>query len=150
MRNPILVAAGTSSWSSCSFFGVSGSNSIVTPVMLPPGWSKLSAKWKATGSIASLNTMGIVAVACFAAKAAGRPDAAIALTLSFDEVGGKLRQPAVIAVAPAEHDLDVAALDQTPLAEALADGCDNACLGGFALAAQIADDRHCRLLGERR
>ena len=51
------------------------------PVMLPPGWSRLATSPSATGSPAVKMTIGIVAVAAFAAGAAGVvAGAAITLT----------------------------------------------------------------------
>ena len=70
------VAGGTNSRSSSSRFAPSSRSSGVTPVMLPPGRVKLATRPSLTGS-SGVKTIGIVAVAAFAASAegaAGRDD----------------------------------------------------------------------------
>jgi hypothetical protein len=51
------------------------------PVRLPPGWARLATRPSATGSVPTAKTIGIVAVALWAACAAGGPNAAITSTL---------------------------------------------------------------------
>jgi len=43
------------------------------PVTFPPGCARLATKPFSTGSPAAANTIGVVDVACFAAKIAGSP-----------------------------------------------------------------------------
>src|SRR5262245_37465792 len=59
------------------------------PVMLPPGNAKLATRPARTGSLSVVNTIGIVAVASFAARAAGAEAAKIRSTLEADEIIGK-------------------------------------------------------------
>jgi hypothetical protein len=53
---------------------------LVTPVRLPPGRLRLATRPSETGSVAVSNTIGIVAVAAFAASDEGVPPAAITVT----------------------------------------------------------------------
>ena len=56
---------------------------LVIPVMLPPGRARLATRPVSTGSAATLPvTIGMVAVACLAAKLAGVPDATMRSTFS--------------------------------------------------------------------
>ena len=63
---------GTSSDSSSSRFGYQFAGAIVIPVRLPPGRAKLATRPAATGSPPIRTTIGIIAVASFAARAAER------------------------------------------------------------------------------
>ena len=67
------VALGVSWWSSSSLFGPSSVPIVVIPVTLPPGLFRLATSPSRTGSAPIRNTIGIVAVACLAASAAGAP-----------------------------------------------------------------------------
>src|SRR5271163_5022052 len=70
------VAPGRRSRSSPSRFDPISAVMEVTPVMLPPGWSRLETRPVATGSAPKTKTIGIVVVAVFAARIAGTlPDA---------------------------------------------------------------------------
>ena len=76
----MIVALGTNSRSSSSHFDTSSVFMLVTPVTLPPGRARLVTRPAATGSIPTWKTMGIVAVAAFAASAAGVLPGATTLT----------------------------------------------------------------------
>ena len=77
----MIFAVGISSRSSSSRFGPSSVFKVVTPVTLPAGRAMLTTSPAATGSVPTWNTTGIVAVAAFAASAAGvLPSAAITFT----------------------------------------------------------------------
>ena len=80
-------------------------------------------------------TIGIVAVAVFAALTAG-PFDAITATRARDKIGGQGRQPIVVAVRPAIFDGDVAALDIAGFAQALVERATIGCITG-ELAEQI-------------
>ena len=70
-RSATIFAVGTSSRSSSSRFGPSSVFKFATPVTLPPGRARLATSPATTGSDPIWKTMGIVAVAAFAASAAG-------------------------------------------------------------------------------
>jgi len=75
-------AVGTSSRTTSSCFGPSSTAIEVTPVMFPPGRARLATRPAATGSPEVTNTIGMVVVAAFAARAGGVPaNAAITATL---------------------------------------------------------------------
>ena len=76
----MLVAAGSNSRSSSSRFCPTSTFKLVTPVKFPPGRFRLATRPSATGSLAVSNTIGIVAVAAFAATDEGLPPAAITVT----------------------------------------------------------------------
>ena len=76
----MMVAVGTSSCSSSSRFGPTSTLKEVTPVRLPPGRFRLATSPTSTGSLPIPKTIGIVAVAAFAANAAGVPAATITAT----------------------------------------------------------------------
>jgi hypothetical protein len=54
-----------------------------TPMTFPPGRAKLATSPTPTGSATFTNTMGIVGVACLAARAAGAEWATMTSTLSW-------------------------------------------------------------------
>jgi hypothetical protein len=65
----MVVALGTISCNSPSLFASSPWVKKYIPVMLPPGRLRLATRPSATGSPPIPKTIGIVAVACFAASA---------------------------------------------------------------------------------
>src|SRR6185503_12928781 len=67
------------------------------------------------------------------------------IDLAVDQLGGEALHAAVVAVAPAELDREIAALDEAVLHQPLAGGGHDADFGAGALAAEIADDAHRRL-----
>ena len=77
----MVVAEGSNSRSSSSFFCPTSMFKLVTPVRFPPGRFRLATRPSVTGSVAVSNTIGIVAVAAFAANDEGLPPAAITATL---------------------------------------------------------------------
>src|SRR5215218_5419425 len=80
-RSTTAFAAGANSRSNSRRFRPSSVFRLVTPVTLPPGRARLATSPAAIGSLPIWNTIGIVAVAAFAASAAGvLPSAAIART----------------------------------------------------------------------
>jgi len=74
----MVLTAGMSSSSSSSRFEAVSTTSMVTPVTLPPGRFRLATRPSWTGLAAVVNTIGMVAVAAFAASPAGVVSAAIA------------------------------------------------------------------------
>jgi hypothetical protein len=69
----IDLPEGSNSFSNSICFIVKTVLVIVRPVRLPPGRLRLAASPDWTGSPGVMNTMAIVAVAAFAARAAGMP-----------------------------------------------------------------------------
>jgi hypothetical protein len=67
------IVAGSTSCASSNRFGATSSNNRVTPVRLPPGLFRLATSPNAVGSVPTENTIGIVAVAAFAASTDGVP-----------------------------------------------------------------------------
>ena len=67
IRNAIVTACGTSSRRSSSRFAIRVPEKKVTPVTLPPGRLMLATRPSETGSLPLANTIGMVAVAAFAA-----------------------------------------------------------------------------------
>src|SRR5215475_11760852 len=72
------AAGGGKQYPSC--LGANSLNWKLTPVALPPGRAMLAARPRFTGSSVTLKTMGRLAVAAFAASAAGVPMATITAT----------------------------------------------------------------------
>ena len=68
----MALLSGAISRSSPSRFESTTPENIVTPVTLPPGRLRLSTRPSLTGSAPASNTIGIVAVAAFAAWAGTR------------------------------------------------------------------------------
>ena len=65
-------------------------------------------------------TIGIVAVAALAARAAGvKPGVAMTVDAAADQVGHQSRHPVVLAFQPVIFDRDVASLDAARFAQAL-------------------------------
>ena len=73
----MIETAGTNSCSSSNCFCPSSTIKLATPVRFPPGRFKLATSPIATGSVATENTIGVVVVAAFAARAERVPAAAI-------------------------------------------------------------------------
>jgi hypothetical protein len=76
----IVVAVGTNWCSSSSCFAPTSTLRLVTPVRLLPGRFRLATSPTATGSNPISKTIGIVAVAAFAATAEGVPVVAMTAT----------------------------------------------------------------------
>jgi hypothetical protein len=69
MSKLMMEAVGTSSRSTCNRLGSSKMTKSVTPVALPLGLLRLATRPSLTGSSPVANTIGIDAVAAFAARA---------------------------------------------------------------------------------
>src|SRR5262245_49548572 len=69
-RKPMTVVLGTSSRSNSNRFAARAVTRKVTPVTLPPGRLRLATRPRPIGSAPIANTIGMVAVAVFAATAA--------------------------------------------------------------------------------
>jgi hypothetical protein len=118
-----------------------------TPVALPPGCARLATSPTLTGSLPTLNTIGIVVVAALAAsEGLSPPEVTITATWRLNEVRGELRQPIVAALCPAILDRDVATLDEARVLQATAKAGDEVCEGSGRGDAEEAHHRHRRLL----
>ena len=69
-RTAIRLACGTIALSSSMRLATSPAARVVTPVMFPPGRARLATRSLPTGSATKVKTMGMVVVACLAARAA--------------------------------------------------------------------------------
>jgi len=76
----IVAALGMSWRRSSSRFAPNAAKNRVTPVALPPGLLRLSTKPTLTGSPPAVNTIGMVAVAAFAANPETSPPVAAITT----------------------------------------------------------------------
>ena len=81
MRTATLFVRGKASLSSSSRFALTSKDNHVRPVTFPPGRARLATNSVATGLATAGITMGIVAVACLAARAPGVPWATMTSTL---------------------------------------------------------------------
>ena len=74
-RTVTQVTAGTASLSSSNCLPMNAALGPETPVIFPPGRARVLTNPARSGSVRVTMTMGIVAVACWAARAAGAPAA---------------------------------------------------------------------------
>jgi hypothetical protein len=81
-RKPIVAMPGTKSCNSASTFAPSSPTNALKPVRLPPGRLRLATSPSCTGSVATLNTIGMLVVAALAARAVSTPAATITATRS--------------------------------------------------------------------
>ena len=121
------------------------------PVTLPPGRAKLTTRPRATGSSVTPNTIGMVAVAAFAAKAgrgaSGRDNHS---DLAAHQLGRHRRQPIVLAFGEAIFDRYVVALDVAGFGQTLAKNSAGSAHSPQPSRAEKAYHRHLRLLRPRR
>ena len=150
----MVAALGTACANIFQAFGSSSVLTRLTPVRLPPGRLKLSTRPIATGSLALLNTTGIVVVAAFAASAAevtaGRDDH---IHPALHQIGQQLRQPIDTAFGPAILDGNVATFDEATLLQAHAERLDDSGVTGRRRRVDETNDRNgaalLRARGER-
>ena len=125
---------GNASLSNSSRFALSSGVKKDDPVMLPPGRARLATSPAATASPTGAMTIGIVVVACLAARAPGTAVGHDDVDLEPHQLGRELGKPVVLALRPAELDDEVLALDVAELAQArpecLQPGCDPAAEAG--------------------
>ena len=79
------------SLSSSNSFTMSSGTESVEPVTLPPGRARLATNRYATASPLPAKTIGIVVVACLAARIAGVPPVTRTSTLRPRQFGGQVR-----------------------------------------------------------
>ena len=91
-RTVARESEGTTSFRSSMRLRSSSGPRPAWPVMFPPGRAKLATKPARTGSLSVLNTIGIVAVASFAACAEGADEAKITSTLRRTRSSARARR----------------------------------------------------------
>ena len=79
----------------------------VKPVMLPPGRDRLATKPCPTGSLTTLNTIGIVLVACFSAAVIGVPLPTMRSGAERTNSVAEARNPAQVSTGISMLDLDI-------------------------------------------
>src|SRR5213080_3280043 len=82
MRRAIRETLGTTSLRRPKRFPLKSASCVVSPVTFAPGRPRLATSPAPTGSASCAMTMGIVPVACLAARLAGVPDVTITSTLA--------------------------------------------------------------------
>src|SRR5262245_6558784 len=120
------AAPGTSSRKSANRFAVNSVVKKFIPVKLPPGLARLTTRPSLTGSSPVMKTMGIVAVAAFAANAEAVPtNRGDHGDLSAHQVSCQCRQPFNLILGPAILDRNILALDIARFIKALAKSRQN-------------------------
>src|SRR5215472_9231512 len=93
------------------------------PVTLPPGFARFAMRPSATGSSPTPNTIGIVAVAAFAASEAGvLPGVAITATRRRIKLSSKIGQARILTFQPMVFDHDILLLIVADFAQPLPKG----------------------------
>src|SRR5262245_31108100 len=140
---------GTNSRRSSSCFAVNSPLTLLTPVRLPPGRARLATRPSLTGSSLRRDTMGMLAVAAFAGRAAG-VFTAITFTRCRTKSAASSGSRSKLILTPAVHDRDVFSFDKASILQAPME-CAQAvreCLRRRAV--EEAYGRHRRLLRARR
>ena len=143
-----------SAWlSRSSILGVSSGASDVKPVMLPPGRARLATSPSPTGSDITGTTIGIVRVACWAARACGVAKATMRSTFMRTRSFARLVKRSCLPSADRYSMMNILPLDIAQLAHALQEGIARLAKFGRVerCGGQETDARHFRrLLGVRR
>ena len=120
---PTRLTLGTACLSSSRHLPtISGSTCDVNPVMLPPGRPKLVTSPLVTGSPAPMKTMGMVLVACLAARAASVGGATMTSTWSATSSAASAGEPLDLPLGISVFDHDGAALDVPKATQSLTEG----------------------------
>ena len=90
---------GATSFKRPTRFPANSMLTVVSPVTFRPGRPRLVTSPRVTGSPAPTMTMGIVVVACLAARAAGAPPVTITSTLSRTSSAARLGNDSVLSSA---------------------------------------------------
>jgi hypothetical protein len=141
------VDEGTSSRKSSNRFELSSALRKLMPERLPPGRARLATRPRLTGSSATMNTIGIVAVAFFSREYA------IArrgnnCNPAADEVVGQFGQAIYLVLSKAVADPHILALDIARLLQALMKRAEGLCVAAWWRDVEEPDHRH-RLLCPR-
>jgi len=96
-----------------------------------------------------VKTIGIVAVAAFAARTAGVPDRGDHGDLVANKIGSHRRQSVVLAVGPPIHDLDRFAVVVAGLAQSFDEIQNRARVSAGGIGGEISNQRHRRPLRTR-
>jgi hypothetical protein len=123
----------------------------LTPVRLAPGRARLATRPSRTGSSATMNMSGAVAVAAFAAKmAAVLPPASITATCRRMSSAISFRHAIELIFRPAVDDRGVVAFHIAGFCEALAESAQTIPQRLGRARVETPDHRHRRLLRARR
>ena len=123
-RTPTRDIPGTTSVSNSSRFPLNSRVSLVSPVIFPPGRAKLSIIPVATGSPVVTMTMGIVLVACLAARIAAGSCKDKHIDLELHEFGHKAGDTVQLSLSVAILNQDVFPLDVTEISQPLPECLD--------------------------
>ena len=108
---------GNTSLSSSSRFALSSGLKNDNPVTFPPGRARLATRPAATASPTDAMTIGIVVVACLAARVPGVAVGHDDVDLETNQLSRQLGEPVILALRPAEFDDDVLAFDVAEVAQ---------------------------------
>ena len=132
---------------SSSRFGPISTFKLCTPVTLPPGRFRLDTSPASTGSTAVAKTIGIVAVAAFAASAeAAPPPATITSHVVLDKLRRKRGQSLVVIFRPAIFHRNVLAFDKACIFQSLPKRVQADRVFVLGHTAKETDNWGCRLL----
>src|SRR5262245_14491126 len=120
------------------------------PVRLPPGRARLATRPVATGSPGSAKTIGMIVVACFAARIRLGPIRHNHIDLEPDELGCDLGGAFIATLRPAILDRDIPPLAPAQLTQPLQKGAGPLALCCSGARAKEPDGRQLRLLRARR
>src|SRR5215467_14670974 len=98
---------------------IAGVEMVDSPVALPPGRARLVTSPSVTGSVAEVKTMGIVLVACLAARAWGCASGHDDINLKRNQFGRKGGEPLKLSFGISVFAHDAAALDVTEVTQSL-------------------------------
>src|SRR5215471_15926647 len=150
MSRAMLVTVGSSSRNSSSRFGAISTPKLVTPVTLPPGRLRLATSPTATGSVATLNTIGDRCGRRLGRECGRRRTGRDHGHLTTNQVGRQCRQPVILILGEAIFKRDVLTLDEACFSQAPADVGHEVWVVAGRPGTEEPDHRHRRLLCTRR
>src|SRR5215471_16188168 len=146
MSRAMLVTVGSSSRNSSSRFGAISTPKLVTPVTLPPGRLRLATSPTATGSVATLNTIGDRCGRRLGRECGRRRTGRDHGHLTTNQVGRQCRQPVILILGEAIFKRDVLTLDKACFSQAMTDGGHEVWIVAGRPGTEEPDQRHRRLL----
>src|SRR5262249_3878317 len=120
-----------------------------SPVTLPSGRARLATMPLPTGSPAVANTIGIVDVACFAARGSRSVVGDDDVDLEPNKLVCEISQTLGVPLGPAILDREITALHPAQVANSMHEGGGPLALCRRATSAEQSDSRRLRLLGTR-
>ena len=136
------VMLGHASLSTSSRFALSSGRKNVEPVTLASGLARFDTRPVATASPLMAITIGMVDVACLAARVPGVPWVMRRSTSCSDKLSHQLRKPIVPFFRPAKLDSNVPALDVAEFTKAVRSTVDCTCRASGRRRAKESDPRH--------